>query len=88
MSANMADIVNARDIDSNTILHLAAITNSIQIAEEILKHTCVKITKPIFATPLHLACTNGHLDMVKLFVSKGADIHHSRTLDGRTALHK
>ncbi|XP_031549445.1 serine/threonine-protein phosphatase 6 regulatory ankyrin repeat subunit B-like isoform X2 [Actinia tenebrosa] len=89
MSANMADIVNARDIDSNTILHLAALTNNKEIAEEILKYQpSVNLTKTDFATPLHLACTKGHLEMVKLFILKGADIQYSRTFDGRTALHK
>ena len=39
-----------------------------------------------FRTLLHCACVNGHLEIAKLLVRKGANIH-TVDKDGRTPLH-
>lgn len=88
MSQDFSFIAKARDVDSNSILHLAAMTNNLEITEKILRFDKnVNVMTNNFQTPLHIASVKGHLDLVKLLVSNGADIH-AKAFDGRTALHK
>jgi ankyrin repeat protein len=80
-------IAHAQDIDSNSILHLASLTNNLEIAEPILEHgASVNASTCNLSTPLHLACSKGHVQMVKLLIVKEADIE-ARDNDGRAPLH-
>ena len=38
-------------------------------------------------TPLHLACYQGHVDVVRFLVSHGADVDHKDSVGGWTSLH-
>lgn len=71
------------DIDNNTSLHYCSQFNSLKIAKFLLNSENVdinirpikviqgkKIKKP---SPLHIACYQGHDNMVKLLIEKGAD---------------
>lgn len=67
-------------------LHLAAFANWLEIAEILIRNRAkVRDTENSF-TPLHSASSNGHLDVVKLLIEKGADPKDINK-DGWTSLH-
>jgi hypothetical protein len=39
-------------------------------------------------TPLHRACENGHVEVVKALLKKGADVHAKTNYNGETPLHR
>ena len=87
---NMTDIVNLlvennanldfRDEQGETALHIAARNGHAECARLLLAGTSshkasTEITENSFAwTPLHIACVDGHLNVVQLLVEAGADL--------------
>ena len=81
--------LSIKDNNDQTIIHLAASQNKVQVIESILKDDVnpeLKLEinpdkKPKIDdndqfenTPLHLACSNGHRDTVKVLLTLGAEI--------------
>ncbi|MDR2548100.1 MAG: ankyrin repeat domain-containing protein [Rickettsiales bacterium] len=73
--------------EGDTILHLAALSNYIDIVNDLIKN--VEDINPVNGggeTPLHLAAQNGHIDIVRALIEKGAKIDAVDKL-GWTPLH-
>ena len=82
--------INARGkaIGSSTPLHTTAKYN--YLAEvKLLLARCANViaTDKWGSTPLHYASFNGHNDLIKLFLAKGAKINHQERCYGIMALH-
>ncbi len=96
-SVTLYDSLGIIRFRGRTPLHLVATIGDVGIARMLLQHGArPDAPDDLGISPLYLACESGHLDMVRLLVSKGADIHrkaniymnNSRTLfRGRTMLH-
>jgi ankyrin repeat protein len=71
---DLADI-NACSSDGDNALHVVVRWNDIPAAE-LLIEAGIEINKPgdLGYTPLHVACMEGNLEMVKLLVGKGGDV--------------
>jgi len=69
-------LINKKDEDGDTPLHLAAEEGQTIIAEFLIsKGAKVNGKSNNKETPLHLAAEKGHLEMVRLLIKKGADIN-------------
>ncbi|ESZ96720.1 hypothetical protein SBOR_2864 [Sclerotinia borealis F-4128] len=74
--------INWKDARSNdeTALHIAARTGHEECADILLQGTLdqkadFELTEKVYSwTPLHVACVDGHLDVVELLISAGADL--------------
>lgn len=74
--------INWKDANSNdeTALHIAARTGHEECAEILLQGTVdqkadFELTEKVYSwTPLHVACVDGHLGIVELLISAGADL--------------
>ena len=81
--------INARDINGETLLHLASRYSKQEIVEFLLKSNQISVnaTNNNRTTPLMLACLNGgRLDNMKTLIQYGADIN-ARDIDGKTLLY-
>ena len=81
--------INARDINGETLLHLASRYTEQEIVEFLLKSNQISVnaTNNTQATPLMFACFNGgRLDNMKTLIQYGADIS-ARDINGETLLH-
>ena len=81
--------INARDINGETLLHLACRYAEQEIVEFLLKSNQISVnaTNNTQATPLMFACFNGgRLDNMKTLIQYGADIS-ARDINGETLLH-
>lgn len=80
--------VNAVDTKrGGSVLHLAAMNNSVDLVDFCLKKGIpVDVTNKYKATPLHWACANKALEVVQFLIKNGADIE-AIDEDGMTALH-
>lgn len=101
-SAGNADIVRmlleSSKVDMNKLtqrgvaaLHIATTRSNINVIKELLKKAKNKESVDITnnrdrVTPLQIACKNGKLDIVKVFVDASADVNAVNT-DGCAALH-
>ncbi|KAL5007075.1 hypothetical protein ScPMuIL_015881 [Solemya velum] len=76
------------DRDPNKRILWAAENNHLEIATSMLKDQpdLVNVRDDDKYSPLHRACYNGHIDMVRMLLSRGADIQ-ARTIDGWQPLH-
>ncbi|KAM9319808.1 ankyrin repeat domain-containing protein 49 [Gastrophryne carolinensis] len=70
------------------LLLFAAENNRLETIQKVLAvhGDLVNVTDDDLYTPLHRASYNGHLDVVRKLIAKGADVH-AVTLDGWTPLH-
>lgn len=93
LEAVLASACDRRDVvdsmhEANTMctpLHIAAILNSIEAAEVLLKNGADIEGKPVAYTPLHLAAKYENCEMAHLLLEKEAD-WNSKTPEGVTAL--
>lgn len=70
------DNINATDFDGDNALHWAAVRNDLEAAR-LLIEAGINIDQhgALGYTPLHVACSFGHKDMVLLLIESGADVH-------------
>ena len=81
-------LVEERNVDNNTVLHLAAGTNDLNTAQVCLGNDAdVNALKTNHETPLFVATVKGNLQMVELLVQKGADIN-AKNADSKSVLHR
>jgi len=76
---------HAKMTDGTTPLHLAAMRNCGLVAEFLLDDGADVYAVGLQGTPLHLAVTGGHREMVELLVARGAD-PNVKDQSGRTPL--
>lgn len=74
------DVVRWReDATGLSVLHVAIHSERVDLVALLLERECdVNAMALDGSTPLYTACVRGRLDIVKLLVGHGADIHHSR----------
>lgn len=81
-------LVGNKDLQDNTVLHMAALNNDVKTAELCLDHGAdVNTRKSKETTPLHIAATKGNLDMAELLISRGAGVN-MKDGDSKTPLHR
>lgn len=88
VDTNEREMLMEEDLQSNTVLHLAAWNNDVKTAELCLDHGAnVNVPKCSSGTALHLAALKGNLEMAELLIERGADVN-SKDGDAKTPLHK
>ncbi len=81
-------LVGNKDMQSNTVLHMAAWNNDVKTADLCLDHgSDVNTRKTKETTPLHIAATKGNLEMAELLISRGAGVN-IKDGDSKTPLHR
>ena len=81
-------LVEDRNVDNDTVLHLAAGTNDLNTAKVCLGNSAdVNALKTNNETPLFVAAVKGNLQMVELLVQKGADLN-AKNADSKSVLHR
>ena len=84
----MQELLQDKDMDSNTLLHLAAERNNLDFAELCLDHgAAVNTRKTNKMTPLHSAAGQGHVKMVELLLSREADMT-DKDCESKTPFHR
>ena len=80
--------VNAKHTSSNTLLHLAALSNpNLEVLKYLVsKGANVNAKNKWGATPLHYAAMKADVEVLKYLVSKGANVN-AKDNDGGTPLH-
>ena len=85
---DIKSLVEDRNVDNNTVLHLAAGTNDLSTAQVCLGYGAdINALKTNNETPLYVATVKGNLQMVQLLVEKGADIN-AKNADSKSVLHR
>jgi ankyrin repeat protein len=81
------DVMNEKDEDVFTPLHIAAAFDFVEVAKVLLAQGADLEAKNFTGqTPLHMAVKAGHEEMVKLLLDKKADVH-AKDKAGATPLH-
>ncbi|XP_046849432.1 serine/threonine-protein phosphatase 6 regulatory ankyrin repeat subunit B-like [Xenia sp. Carnegie-2017] len=87
---NYPELVNQTNADGETCAHIAAAKGSISVIKELvqLKNNNIieKITSSQISTPLLLAASGGHADVVQVLLLNGANATHMDKF-GWTAIH-
>lgn len=84
----MRELVGTEDLQSNTVLHMAAWNNDVKTAQLCLDSGAdVNTQKSNSATALHLAATKGNLEVADFLVSRGAGVN-MKDGDSKTPLHR
>ena len=80
--------VNYTNSEGDSALHISARHNLLKVCQTILDYSepQINIRDSNFQTPLHLACSNGHLKLAQLLARSGADIN-AIDVKGETPLH-
>lgn len=79
--------IEARDHNSNTLLHRAAANNDLELTADLIRRgASVGVRGEQDYTPLHFSAGRGHVDVVACLLAHGADIN-AQTKSGRTALY-
>ena len=88
VDANEKELVGNEDLQSNTVLHMAAWNNDIKTAELCLDNGAdVNSLKCNSVTALHLAASKGNLEMAEFLISRGAGVN-MKDEDSKTPLHR
>lgn len=88
VDANEKELVGNEDLQSNTVLHMAAWNNDIKTAELCLDNGAdVDSLKCNSVTALHLAASKGNLEMADFLISRGAGVN-MKDEDSKTPLHR
>ena len=81
-------LLDNKDLQDNTILHLAVVNNDVTTAELCLDHGVdVNTRKSKETTPLHIAASKGNLEMAELLISRGAGVD-LKDGDSKAPLHR
>ena len=76
-----------KDLQDNTVLHMAALNNDVKTAKLCLDHDAdVNTRKSKQTTPLRIAATKGNLEMVELLISREAGVN-MKDGDSKAPLH-
>ena len=86
-TTELKQLLDKKDSQDNTVLHMAALNNDVKTAELCLDHGVdVNTVKSKETTPLHIAAAKGNLEMVQLLISRGAGVN-MKDGDSKAALH-
>ena len=81
-------LLDNKDSQDNTVLHMAALNNDVKTAKLCLDHGAdVNTKKSKETTPLHVAATKGNLEMAELLISRGAGVN-MKDRDSKAPLHR
>ena len=84
----LKQLLDKKDSQDSTVLHMAALNNDVKTAELCLDHGAnVNTMKSKETTPLHIAVTKGNLEMAELLISRGAGVN-MKDGDSKAALHR
>ncbi len=88
-SISDADLLEIKDDNGWTALHLAVIFGYTEVAKAIIdKYPCtLDTTDKNWCTALHLAAASGHTEVVKAIIKKNSDTLKATNKSGWTALH-
>ncbi len=85
--AKSDEIFIIKDESREALLRRAAAAGDKALAEKLIREgTNVNAQQRFGNSPLMIACRNGHPDLVRLFLEKGADVHTCDPASGRTPL--
>ena len=88
VDTNERELVGNEDLQSNTVLHMAAWNNDVKTAELCLDNGADVNSKKCNETiALHVTATKGNLEMAELLVSRGAGVN-MKDGDSKTPLHR
>ncbi|CAG8591393.1 5658_t:CDS:2, partial [Scutellospora calospora] len=79
--------LSSRDASGNTALHMANIVEYIIQTSGTLGNDVVNAQNELGNTPLHWSALNGHIEVVTLLISNGADVK-IKNKAGRTAMYE
>ncbi|XP_030045854.1 serine/threonine-protein phosphatase 6 regulatory ankyrin repeat subunit B-like [Microcaecilia unicolor] len=84
------ELVTSANVEGSTCAHIAAAKGSVAVIKEFLKFNKVGVTstrnKTNDSTPLHLAASGGHAEVVKVLLEAGASASDENG-EGMTAIH-
>lgn len=87
-TTELKQMLDDKDLQDNTVLHMAALNNDVKTAELCLDHGAdVNTKKSKETTPLHIAATKGNLEMAELLISRGAGVN-MKDGDSKAPLHR
>ena len=88
VDTNEKELLGIRDLQDNTVLHMATWNNDVKAAALCLeKGADVDCLKCGSVTALHMAATKGNLEVADLLISRGADVN-KKDGDSKTPLHR
>ena len=87
-TTELKQLLDSKDSQDNTVLHMAALNNDVKTAELCLDHGAdVNTMKSKETTPLHIAAAKGNLEMAELLISRGAGVN-IKDGDSKAPLHR